>query len=145
MISLFVFSLLSFPEVGNYARYEAYYQGQVFELKKTLIEHHPEKDSFLLVTKLSSGQEVISEDYSELPRMWFYSRAKVESVLSNCYRREGAREDVMIHGQRIQACTFYNEDAQLDYTIGMVPFGQIRFQSYLGRGEYLDFFLKDFY
>ena len=145
MISVLLLNLLSFPEVGNYARYEAHYQGQVFELKKTLIEHYQEKDTFLLVTKLSSEEEVISEDYSELPRMWFYSRSKVESVLANCHRREGARENVIIHGQKIEACTFYHEDSQLDYTIGMVPFGQIRFQSYLGRGEYLDFFLKDFY
>lgn len=144
MISYLLLNLLSFPEVGNYARYEAQYKGQIFELKKMLIEYNENKDSFLLVTKLSQNEEVISEDYSELPRMWFYSREKVESVLKNCHRREGARENVLIHGQKIEACTFHNEDAQLDYTIGMVPYGQIRFQSYLGKGEFLDFYLKDF-
>lgn len=33
----------------------------------------------------------------------------------------------------------------MDYVIGMVPFGQLRFQYYLGKEEFLDFYLYDFY
>lgn len=45
----------------------------------------------------------------------------------------------------IPSCTFFSEDSQMDYTIGMVPFGQLRCQYYLGRDEFLDFYLQDYY
>lgn len=144
MLTYALLGLLAFPQVGNYARYEAEYKGSIFELKKMLLDYDQERNTFFMVTKLSQDEETISEDYSELPYMWFYSNEKVENVLKTCIRREGAREIVIVSNQKIEACTFFNEDAQLDYTVGMVPFGQLRFQSYLGKGEFLDFYLKDF-
>lgn len=134
----------AFPAEGDYARYLASYKGEVYEFKRYLIEYYPDKDAYLHVSKLSLHETTISESWNILPRMWFYTEEKVKNVLKTCLRREGALETVVLKGERIQACTFHNEDAQLDYTIGMVPFGQLRFQEYLGSGEFLDFYLVDY-
>lgn len=138
------FNLWAFPEEGNFARYLATHKGNVYEYKRHLIEYYPDQDAYLHVSKLSLNEEIISERWTILSTTWFYTEAKVQNVLNTCMRREGALETVVLNGQRIKACTFHNEDAQLDYTIGMVPFGHLRFQEYLGNGEFLDFYLVDF-
>lgn len=135
---------MAFPQEGDYARYLATYKGEVYEYKRHLIEYYPEKDAYLHVSKLSLNEITINERVTILPKMFFYTEEKVQNVLKTCLRREGALETVVLNEQRIKACTFHNEDAQLDYTIGMVPFGQLRFQEYLGNGEFLDFYLVDY-
>ena len=146
MLTLIITSLhaLAFPQEGDYARYLATYKGEVYEYKRHLVEYYPDKDAYLHVSKLSLNETTLSERWNILSPMWFYTEAKVQNVLNTCMRREGALETVILNNQRIKACTFHNEDAQLDYTIGMVPFGQLRFQEYLGNGEFLDFYLVDF-
>ena len=69
----------------------------------------------------------------------------MQNVLNNCTRREGALGTWDLQGKEIPACTFFSEDSQMDYVIGMVPFGQLRFQYHLGKEEFLDFYLQDFY
>lgn len=135
---------MAFPQEGDYARYFATYKGEVYEYKRHLIEYYPEKDAYLHISKLSLNETTINERVTILPKMFFYTEEKVQNVLKTCLRREGALETVVLNGDRIKACTFHNEDAQLDYTIGMVPFGQLRFQEYLGNGEFLDFYLVDY-
>lgn len=145
---LMIFSLsalaTSFPQVGNYARYIAHHQGKIYEMKKSLIDYDISSDSFLQVSKVSVDEEIMSESMNLLQSMWFYTPEKVNNVLKTCLRREGALGFTQISFQKVQTCTFYNEDAQLDYSIGMVPFGQVRFQEYLGQGQFLDFYLVDF-
>ena len=145
-LSLIITSLnaWAFPKEGDFARYLATHKGEVYEYKRHLVEYYPDKDAYLHVIKLSLNETTISERWTILPKMWFYTEEKVQNVLNTCLRREGALETVILNEQRIKACTFHNEDAQLDYTIGMVPFGQLRFQEYLGNGEFLDFYLVDF-
>jgi len=135
---------LNFPEVGNYARYEAILHGKKYEMKKALIDYNSDQDSFTQASKMTTGDQVLEDSVYQIGRQWFYTPEKVESVLKNCLRREGAPEKIEISGVLISACTFHNMDAQLDYTIGMVPFGQLRFQLYLGRSEFLDFHLVEF-
>lgn len=138
-------NLYAFPEEGNYVRFLANHDGKVFEYKKSLFEFHAETNSFTMIEKISTDKEVISERVTVLPSFWFYTEKKVQSVLSNCTRREGALGTWIIQGKEIPTCTFFSEDSQMDYVIGMVPFGQLRFQYYLGKEEFLDFYLYDFY
>jgi hypothetical protein len=49
-----------------------------------------------------------------------------------------------IEDKVIKVCEFYNEDSQLSYMIGEVPFGQVKFQIYLQDEDFLDFNLTRF-
>ena len=147
LVCLILFSSKSeaFPEVGNYVRFLATHNGKVFEYKKTLLEFDSEMKSFTMIEKISTDDEIVQERVTQLPSFWFYTEAKVQNVLKTCTRREGALGKVLVEGKEIPTCTFYSEESQMDYIIGMVPFGQIRFQHYLGKNEFLDFYLQDFY
>lgn len=144
---LFLFSakVYAFPEEGNYVRFLATHNGKVFEYKKSLLEFHNETNSFTMIEKISTDEETIEERVTQLPFFWFYTEKKVQNVLNNCTRREGALGTWDLEGKEIPTCTFFSEDSQMDYVIGMVPFGQLRFQYHLGKEEFLDFYLQDFY
>lgn len=134
----------AFPSVGDYARYEAKFRGEKFVMEKSLVEYFPERRSYSQVTRIMLRGEVVQEQVNELDQMWLYTDAKVQNVLKTCTRREGALGVTMIEDKEIKTCTFYNEDAQLDYVIGTVPFGQVRFQIYVTGEEFLDFHLVGF-
>ncbi len=140
------FSVFAFPAEGDYVRFLAKYKGKVFEYKKNIIDFHLDTNSFVVIEKITNeDDEVIQERTSQLPYYWFYTEKKIQNTLDNCTRREGALGDWNLQGKMIPSCTFFSEDSQMDYTIGMVPFGQLRFQYYLGRDEFLDFYLQDYY
>lgn len=136
---------MAFPNEGNYARYLASFNGETYEYKKMLTHFNPQKNTFVQITKLSKGDEIIRESSNELAYMWFYNEAKVQNVLDTCVRREGALGDYVVQEQTIKSCAFYSEDSGLEYVIGMVPFGQLRFQIYLQNEDFLDFYLVNFY
>lgn len=133
-----------FPKEGNYVRFAAFHNGESYEYKRALISQDLENNTFVHIYTILKNDEVIIEMISELPYSWFYNESKIKSVLKNCHKREGALGEEIIENQKIATCTFYNEESLLDYSIGMVPFGQIRFQFYLGKGEFLDFHLVNF-
>jgi hypothetical protein len=134
----------SFPALHDYVRHEADYQGEKVIMEKSLIDYDAESDVYLQLTRITFKGEIVSEQEHALQSLWFYNPAKIQNVLKDCTRREGARGHEIIQGKRIETCSFYHEDSQLTYSIGMVPFGQVRHQAYLGDGEFLDFYLVDF-
>lgn len=145
LLGFYSSNIHAFPQEGDHARYEARYQGKTYEMKKSIIGYYADKDSYLVASKVSLNGEILDESLNELSSSWLYTPSKIENVLKTCVRREGALETLKISGKSVQVCSFYNEDAQMDYSIGMVPFGQVRFQHYLGGGEFLDFYLVDFH
>lgn len=134
----------AFPAVGDYARYEARFRGEIMVMEKQLTSQNADQNTFTQVTRVLMKDEVLQEEIVEIASLWLYSREKVSNVLKNCLRREGAPGSIIIQGQNIKTCTFFNEESQLDYSIGMVPFGQVRFQVHLGGEEFLDFNLVKF-
>lgn len=134
----------AFPELNNYARYLAYHQGQTYEIKKMLYEYNPDRDSFMQISTFYRNQKIFNEQITELPRSWFYNPKKIENVLNNCIRREGALGEEIIQGEKVKTCTFFNEASQTDYSVGMVPFGQVHFQELFSQGVYLEFRLTNF-
>lgn len=147
---VFIFIILSslfsqaFPDLHNYARYLAHHQGQTYEIKRMLYEYNPDRDSFMQISTLYRGEQFLDEQITELPRSWFYNPKKIQNVLNNCVRREGALGEEMIQGEKVKVCTFFNEASQTDYSVGMVPFGQVHFQLLLSQGVYLEFRLTNF-
>lgn len=146
-IVLFFSSIVcsAFPVLDNYARYLAIYNGEIYEIKKMLYGYNSNHDSFMQISTLYKADQKLDERITELPRTWFYSPQKVQNVLNNCLRREGALGEETIQGERVKTCTFFNEASQTDYSIGMVPFGQVRFQLLWEQGVYLDFNLVNFH
>jgi hypothetical protein len=146
LLLLILFPVLgwSFPSLNDYVRHEADYRGEKVIMEKSLIDYNTDADASLQLTRITFKGEVISEQEHVLQTLWFYTPAKVQNVLKDCTGREGARGHEMIQGKRIETCSFYHEDSQLTYSIGMVPFGQVRHQVYLGDGEFLDFNLVEF-
>lgn len=144
LLLMFSSSVLAFPAEGDYARYVATLNGSTYEYKQSLIEYYPDRNSYLQATKLTKDGEIILETENELTPTWLYTRSKVENIFKTCSRRGGVLWFSMVGGQKFDTCTFYNEDSQLDYSLGMVPFGMVRFQEYLGQWQFLDFHLVDF-
>lgn len=134
----------SFPNEGDFVRYQAQQGSDTYEIKKGLIEYDPFTDSYLETYKLTLNEEILDEYVIAVQSWWLYNPTKVLDLLRTCVRREGALERMKIANSFVDVCTFHNESAQLDYSIGMVPFGQVRFQHYLGGSQFLDFYLVDF-
>ncbi len=134
----------AFPSVGDFVRYEATYDGAILAMEKKVLAHDLVKDTFSVRRLTIYKEEVIKDETLELPRSFLYDAKKVDHVFKTCAEREGALGDLVVGGKKIQVCEFYNEDSQLTYMIGSVPFGQVRFQNYLGGEEFLDFYLKKF-
>jgi hypothetical protein len=134
----------SFPALHDFVRFEADYKGETVTMEKSLVEHDADAKQFVQYTRYLFRGQVIDENRHVLPDFWFYTPEKVKNVLRDCVRREGALGSELIQGKKIETCSFYHEDSGLTYSIGMVPFGQVRHQVYLGDGEFLDFQLVDF-
>lgn len=145
LLSLLIsFNIFAFPAVGDFARYEAQFRGEKVVMEKELLDFSSERKAYKQLTRLLVKGEVVQEQLLEIESLWFYTEVKVNNVLTNCLRREGALGQEEIEGNLVKVCTFYNEDAQLDYSIGMVPFGQVRFQLFVKGEEFLDFNLVKF-
>ncbi|MFM6928384.1 MAG: hypothetical protein ACKOX6_07960 [Bdellovibrio sp.] len=145
VFTLLPFKVFAFPEIGDYARYMATFRGDAYEIKRTLTEYYPETNSFRHIWKLSKNGVVVAEESTQLPYGWFYTPKKIENVLSSCVKREGVLGEIIIQNQKVPSCTFFNEESLLDYSVGMVPFGQIRFQLHLSGEYFLDFNLVSFH
>lgn len=135
---------LSFPSVGNWVHYEALYEGEPLIIEKTVLSHDADTDVFQIRSKIQYRNEVLKNETIAQPGTFLYTPKKVEQVLQNCVRREGAIGEVTLDDQVIPVCEFYNEDSQLSEMIGPVPFGLIRFQVYLEDETFLDFHLTRF-
>lgn len=133
----------AFPELFDYARYTAQFGNKKYEIKKMIFEHDSLRDTFVMTESLYEDNILQDERFLRLPKYWFYTPEKINNVIKNCTRREGALGRENIQGQEIQTCTFFNEESMMDYSIGNVPFGQVRFQ-YRFDGVYLDFYLQNF-
>jgi hypothetical protein len=143
---LFIFSLSawSFPKLGDFVRFEAEFQGDLYRLEKKVIDHNSSTDQFTVRTLVLVNNEIVQDQTHELPRSFLYTPEKVDNVFKTCVAREGALGDIKIEGRPLRVCEFYNEDSQMTYMIGKVPFGQVRFQIYLKDEDFLDFNLKRF-
>ncbi len=134
----------AFPNVGDYVRYEAPYNGSPAVIEKRILSHNPETDTFLVdVLKTYRGQTLEHSVY-DTERSFLYDDAKIGNVLATCTIRGGALGTVRVNGQSIKICEFYNEDSQLTNILGKVPFGVLRFQIYLQGEDFLDFYLTKF-
>jgi hypothetical protein len=106
--------------------------------------YDPDTDRFGVRFLLHSSDSIYRDEVLSLPRSFLYSPEKIANVLATCVSREGALGHERIQGRTIEVCEFYNEDSQMTTILGKVPFGQVRFQEYLGEGEFLDFQLVRF-
>ncbi len=138
-------SLWAYPEMGDFVRFEALYEGQVVTLEKKVLSHDLEKNTYRVRNLMLYKNEIIQDQTFELPHSFLYTPAKVQNVLETCESREGAIGDMMVEDKNVKVCEFYDENSQLTYMIGQVPFGQVRFQIYLKDEDFLDFHLKRFH
>ena len=146
LIIFFIYSInvYAYPELHDYARFEAPYNGSMVIYEKTIKDVDPEKQSYLVNTLITYKGQIIQEKEAVLPRAFLFTQEKIQNVLKTCASRGGARWHTEIQGQTIQTCSYYNEDSMLEEIVGDVPFGQIRFQIYLEGEEFLDFNLVKF-
>lgn len=141
---LFLNWAYAFPGKGDYARYEAPYEGSNVIIEKTILEDNQEEDYFLVENKITYKDEIIQHSFVQDPKRNILNPTKIQSMLNHCVEREGARGTFVIKDQTVEVCETYNEDSQLTQMVGMVPFGIIRFQIYLEEEDFLDFYLVDF-
>ena len=145
LLMLFIPTLsFAYPALGDFVHFEAIFDGSIVTMEKKVLVHNTEANTFDVRTLVIYKNEIIKDTTYTLPYNFLYTPEKVESVMKNCYSREGMITDLVISGKKLKACEFYHEDSQLTYMIGPVPFGQVRFQEYLGNGEFLDFNLTYF-
>ncbi len=137
-------SATAFPAVGDHVEFMAKYQNRAFILEKSVKSHDPVNDHFGVRTLLRSGDQVLRDELFLLPRSFLYNPEKIAHVLATCVSREGALGNERIGEKIVRVCEFYHEDSQLTTILGNVPFGQVRFQEYLGEGEFLDYHLTRF-
>jgi hypothetical protein len=137
-------SAQAFPAIGDHVEFEARYRGGKVVLEKSVKSFDPSSDRFGVRTLMRMGDTLLRDDLYLLPRSFLYTPEKIARVLSTCVSREGALGRERIQGRMVEVCEFYHEDSQLTTVLGRVPFGQIRFQEYLGDGEFLDFHLVRF-
>jgi hypothetical protein len=132
----------AFPSKSDYVKHIADYKGSPVVMERSVIGI--DGDAFTVHSLITYKSQIISEKTVTVPSSFLYSNAKVENVFKTCESREGAISYVSVMGKTIKACEFYHEDSGLTYMIGMVPFGQVKFQEYLGDGEFLDFNVVEF-
>jgi hypothetical protein len=144
LLMLMPLTVLAFPNVGDFVQYEAKYEDDVVIQRKKIISYDEVRDSFQIGYIVSFKGRILEQVVYDTSRSFIYSKDKVLDVLKNCQIREGALSDYDIQGKIVKACEFYDEPSQLSYMIGMVPFGSIRFQTYLGNEEFLDFYITKF-
>jgi hypothetical protein len=134
----------AFPSVGDHVEFEADYQGRKIFLEKSVKTYEPDTDRFGVRFLMHSSGSVYRDEILSLPRGFLYSPEKIANVLATCVSREGALGRERIQDRTVEVCEFYHEDSQMTTVLGKVPFGQVRFQEYLGEGEFLDFHLVRF-
>ena len=134
----------AYPALGDFVHFEAKYEGSVIIMEKKVLTHNIENNTFDVRTLITYKGEIIKDATYTLPYSFLYTPEKIALIMENCYSREGMITDLVISAKKVKACEFYHEDSQLTYMIGTVPFGQVRFQEYLGNGEFLDFNLTYF-
>jgi hypothetical protein len=147
MLWTFLTSALSahaFPAVGDHVEFESVYRGRKIVFEKSVKTYDSWTDRFGVRILMRSGDSVIRDEVIQMPRSFLYSPQKIAHVLETCVSREGALGRERIQGRIVEVCEFYNEDSQMTVILGKVPFGQVRFQEYLGDGEFLDFHLIRF-
>lgn len=150
MVKLLLFILVlpslsfAYPALGDFVHFEAKYDGSVIIMEKKVLTHHVDNNTFDVRTLITFKGEIIKDTTYNLSYSFLYNPEKIANVMKTCYSREGMITDLVISGKKLKACEFYHEDSQLTYMIGPVPFGQVRFQEYLGNGEFLDFNLTYF-
>lgn len=144
LLVLFPSLALAYPAVGDFVQFEAKHQGSSVITEKRILSHDVPSDSFEVHIFTTYQEVVIMDVVRVLPRSFLYSPAKVENVLKTCVSREGMISQVLVDNKKLSVCEFWDEGSQLTYMIGPVPFGQVRFQEYLGDGVFLDFNLMKF-
>jgi len=142
--NLFSLSSFAFPANGDFAQYTAKYEGFPVVMEKRVLAHDGDSDQFVVRTLTTYRDRVLQDQTVTLPRSFLYSLDKIKDVIQHCVAREGAVQVVQVLGAKMEICEFYNEDSQLTNILGPVPFGQIRFQTYIGGEDFLDFNLSAF-
>lgn len=132
----------AFPAVGDHVEFEARYEGRKIVFERSIKGR--QGDTFEVRVLLRADSQILRDEQFQVPRSFLYDRGKIEHVLSTCVVREGARDRTRIGNRWVESCEFWHEDSQLTTILGAVPFGQIRFQEYLGDGVFLDFWLQRF-
>lgn len=141
-----IFSLKTwaYPEVGDFVRYEAQDQGKVVAIEKKVLSTSADNSSLEVRTLIIFDQEIRRDETHVFPKEFLFNPEKLGRLLKSCLGRHGALGEELIQDQWIRTCSFFNEDALMTSTMGDVPFGEVRFQIYLGEGEFLDFNLVQF-
>ncbi len=134
----------AYPTLGDFVRYEAKYEGSLVIMEKKVVAFDPAANTFEVRTLVTYKNQTIQDNTYVLPYSFLYTPEKVASVLKNCEAREGMISKVVVQEKNLTVCEFYDEDSQLTYMIGPVPFGQVRFQVYLEGEDFLDFNLTAF-
>lgn len=134
----------AYPALGDFVHFEAKYRGSVVIYEKKVLAHNQADNTFEVRTLITYKGEIIKGQTHVLPYSFMYTAEKSAYVMKSCYEREGMITKLTISGKQLSVCEFYHEDSQLTYMIGPVPFGQVRFQEYLGGEEFLDFNLTYF-
>jgi hypothetical protein len=141
---MFLASTLSahaFPAVGDHVEFESRYKDRKIVLEKSVKTYDSATDHFGVRFLVRVGDSVLRDEVLLMPRIFFYSPEKIDHLLKTCVSREGALGQERIQGRTVEVCEFYHEDSQMTTILGKVPFGQVRFQEYLGDGEFLDYHL----
>lgn len=144
LLFLLPLSAFAYPALGDFVHYEAKYDNAKVLYQRQVTAYDSATDYFEVRTLITFKGRIIKDATNTVPRSFLYDPKKVEHVLKTCVEREGAFTSLLISGKKLTVCEFYHEDSQLTYMIGPVPFGQVRFQEYLGDGEFLDFYLTQF-
>jgi hypothetical protein len=134
-------SAQAFPAVGDHVEFESQYKGRKIVFEKSVKTYDSATDHFGVRFLKRVGDSVLRDEVLLMPRAFLYTPEKIIHVLKTCVSREGALGRERIQGQTVEVCEFYNEDSQMTTILGKVPFGQVRFQEYLGDGEFLDYHL----
>ena len=134
----------AFPAVGDHVEFSARYGSEQVVYEKSIKFQEPENGRFGVRILIRMGERILRDEVLMIPGGFLYTPEKIQHVLSTCVQREGALGTLRIQGRDVSTCEFYHEDSQLTTILGRVPFGQIRFQEYLGAGEFLDFWLQHF-
>ena len=141
---LFPSLVLAYPAVGDFVRYEAKYEGDIVAMERKVLSYDANEDKLEVRNLVIFHGEITRDETFMLPKAFLFNAEKMANLLKTCIRREGVLGSESIEGKIIRTCSFYNEDSMMTSTIGDVPFGDVRYQLYLGDGEFLDFNLVKF-
>lgn len=141
---LFPSFVLAYPAIGDFVRYEAKYEGDIVAMERKVLSYDASEDKFEVRSLVIFHGDITRDETFMLPKAFLFNAEKMANLLKTCWRREGIVGDETVEGVTFKTCSFYNEDSMMTSTIGDVPFGDVRYQLYLGDGEFLDFNLVKF-